>query len=170
MKHQQIRTITTAALLAALCCVATLVIQIPSPMSGYVNLGDCFVLLSAFLLGPFYGTVAAGIGSMMADLLSGYAHFAPGTLLVKGACALVACLIYTAGGKKTGSAILGGFTGECVMVAGYFGYSSVILGRGLAAAASVPGNIVQGVCGLVAGVLLLKVVERCVPDAYRLTA
>jgi uncharacterized membrane protein len=170
MKHQQIKTLTLAALLAALCCVATLVIQIPSPMSGYVNLGDCFVLLSAFLLGPFYGTAAAGIGSMMADILSGYAHYAPGTLVIKGACALAACLIYNAGGKKTLSAILGGFTGECIMVAGYFGYSSMILGRGLAAAASVPGNIVQGVFGLVAGVLLLKIVERCVPEMRRSAA
>jgi uncharacterized membrane protein len=170
MKHQQIKTLTLAALLAALCCVATLVIQIPSPMSGYVNLGDCFVLLSAFLLGPFYGTAAAGIGSMMADILSGYAHYAPGTLVIKGTCALAACLIYNAGGKKTLSAILGGLTGECIMVGGYFGYSSMILGRGLAAAASVPGNIVQGAFGLVAGVLLLKIVERCVPEMRRSAA
>ena len=28
-----------------------MVVQIPSPMNGYVNLGDCFVLLSGWLLG-----------------------------------------------------------------------------------------------------------------------
>lgn len=30
------------------------------------------------------------------------------------------------------------------MVLGYFAYASMILGKGLAAAASIPGNIVQG--------------------------
>ena len=65
------------ALFTALTTVATLVIQVPSPMSGYVNLGDAMVLLSAWILGPVYGTAAAGIGSMLADLLSGYAYYAP---------------------------------------------------------------------------------------------
>ena len=51
-------------------------------MQGYVNLGDCAVPLSAWILGPVYGGVAAGVGSMLADLLSGYAHYAPGTFLI----------------------------------------------------------------------------------------
>ncbi len=163
MKHNQILKLTLAAMFAALCCVATMMIQVPSPMNGYVNLGDCFVLLSGFLLGPVWGTAAAGIGSMMADILTSYAHYAPGTLVIKGACALVACLIYTAGKKSTLSAILGGFAAEVVMVAGYFAYAGLLLGKGLGAAASIPGNIVQGVFGLIAGVILLKVAEKSVP-------
>ena len=47
MSHVKIRKLVLAALFAALCTVMTLVIQIPSPMQGYVNLGDCAVLLSA---------------------------------------------------------------------------------------------------------------------------
>lgn len=46
-------------------------------MQGYVNLGDCAVLISAWMLGPLYGGAAAGIGSALADLLSGYAHLCP---------------------------------------------------------------------------------------------
>ena len=41
MSDKKIRTMVTAAVLAALACVATMVVQIPSPMNGYVNLGDC---------------------------------------------------------------------------------------------------------------------------------
>ena len=52
MNDKKIRKLVLAALLAALVCVATMVVQIPSPMQGYVNLGDCFVLLSGWLLGP----------------------------------------------------------------------------------------------------------------------
>ena len=57
MSHVKIRKLVLAALFAALCTVMTLVIQIPSPMQGYVNLGDCAVLLSAWVLGPVYGGV-----------------------------------------------------------------------------------------------------------------
>lgn len=49
-------------------------------MQGYVNLGDCAVLMSAWVLGPLYGGAAAGIGSALADLLSGYAHYVPAPL------------------------------------------------------------------------------------------
>ena len=62
MNDKKIRKLVLAALLAALVCVATMVVQIPSPMQGYVNLGDCFVLLSGWLLGPWYGFAAGGIG------------------------------------------------------------------------------------------------------------
>lgn len=70
MNDKKIRKLVLAALLAALVCVATMVVQIPSPMQGYVNLGDCFVLLSGWLLGPWYGFAAGGIGSMLATFSS----------------------------------------------------------------------------------------------------
>lgn len=97
MNDKKIRKLVLAALLAALVCVATMVVQIPSPMQGYVNLGDCFVLLSGWLLGPWYGFAAGGIGSMLADIFLGYAHYAPGTLVIKGVMALVAALMYEDG-------------------------------------------------------------------------
>ena len=160
MSDKKIRTMVTAAVLAALSCVATMVVQIPSPMNGFVNLGDCFVLLSGWLLGPWWGAAAGGIGSMLADLLLGYGHYAPGTLIIKGAMALVAALIFKAFKKNTAGALVGGVAAEVVMVAGYFGYAALLLGKGIGAAASIPGNLVQGAVGLVAGFLLLQVARR----------
>ena len=137
-----------------------MVVQIPSPMQGYVNLGDCFVLLSGWLLGPWYGFAAGGIGSMLADLFLGYAHYAPGTLVIKGLVALLAALLYEKLGRSPAARIASGVVGEIVMVLGYFGYASMLLGKGLAAAASIPGNIFQGAVGLVVGVVLVTVLER----------
>ena len=151
MNDKKIRKLVLAALLAALVCVATMVVQIPSPMQGYVNLGDCFVLLSGWLLGS---------GSMLADTFLGYAHYAPGTLVIKGVMALVAALMYEKMGRTATSRIAGGVVSEIIMVLGYFGYASLLLGKGLAAAASIPGNIFQGAVGLVVGVLLVTVLER----------
>ena len=146
--------------MAALVYVATSIIQIPSPVNGYVNLGDCFVLLSGWLLGPWYGFAAGGIGSMLADLFLGYGHYAPGTFVIKGLVALIAALLYEKLGRTQVSRIVGGVVSEIVMVLGYFGYASLLLGKGLAAAASIPGNVFQGTVGLVVGVLLVAVLER----------
>ncbi len=163
MADKKIRTISLAAMFAALCCVATLVIQIPSPMNGYVNLGDCFVLLGAVYLGPVWGFLAGGVGSMFADIISGYAHYAPGTFLIKGLMALAFVLIYRTLGKKIpdiASYLIAAVVGEVIMVTGYFGYASLILGKGLAAAASIPGNLMQGVFGVVSSLILVKVLSR----------
>ena len=160
MSHVKIRKLVLAALFAALCTVMTLVIQIPSPMQGYVNLGDCAVLLSAWVLGPVYGGVAAGTGSMLADLLSGYAHYAPGTLVIKALDAIVAALIVKALGRKPYAYAVGGLVGEIIMVVGYFGYAALLLGKGIGAAASIPGNLVQGAMGLVIGLVLFVLLKR----------
>ena len=48
MENQKVRKLVLSALMAALVYVATSIIQIPSPVNGYVNLGDCFVLLSGW--------------------------------------------------------------------------------------------------------------------------
>ena len=164
MKHEQIKTLVITALFIALTCVATIVIQIPSPMSGYVNLGDCLVLLSAWLLGPWYGAAAAGLGSALADILTSYAHYAPGTLVIKAAMALAAALIFQAAKKKGANSlvpqVIGGIAAEIIMIIGYFGYAALLLGKGLAAAASIPGNIVQGIFGILAAVLLAQLLEK----------
>ena len=61
------------ALFAALACVATMSIRIPTPgTGGYIHPGDAIVILSGVVLGPSYGLLAAGIGSAMSDLLGGY--------------------------------------------------------------------------------------------------
>lgn len=157
MSDQKLKKLVMAALFAALTTVMTMVIRIPSPMSGYVNLGDCAVLLSAWILGPGLGCAAAGIGSMLADLL-GYPLYAPGTLAVKGLMALAAGLLFRRLRRGESSHALpallaSGAAGEAVMVTGYFLYEAapipVGLGLGLGALANVPFNLVQGVFGLV---------------------
>lgn len=167
MTDSKIRKLVLAALMAALCTIMTMVIQVPSPMQGYVNLGDCAVLMSAWVLGPLYGGAAAGIGSALADLLSGYAHYVPGTFAIKLVMAVAAALIFRAATKKglfVSSVLLGqivgGVVAEVIMVLGYFAYASLWLGKGLAAAASIPGNIVQGVFGLVAATVVYTVLSR----------
>ena len=161
--EKQLRQLVMAALFAALCCVATMVIQIPSPMQGYVNLGDCIVLLAGWMLGPWYGMAAAGLGSALADVLLSYAHYAPGTLVIKALMAfLCAVLARRADGGRRGLArrLVSGVAAEILMVAGYFGYACLLLGKGLSAAASIPGNLFQGAVGVTAAAALYGILEK----------
>ena len=52
MTNQNIKKLVTAALLAAMTCVATMIIKIPTPTFGYIHPGDGFVLLCGVVLGP----------------------------------------------------------------------------------------------------------------------
>lgn len=158
--------ICVTAMFAALICVATMLIQIPSPLNGYVNFGDCFILISAWVLGPVYGFAAGGIGSALADLFTGYVHYVPGTFVIKGLIAVAAALICRAMLKKipkisVPAYIVSALAGEIIMVGGYYLYAALLLGKSFAgAAASVPGNLVQGAFGLVCGVVIIKIIAK----------
>lgn len=166
MKNKKLLRLILTALFTALTTVATAVVQIPSPMQGYVNLGDAVVLLSAWLLGPIYGSFAAGVGSLLADLLAGYAHYAPGTLVIKLLSALIAAVLFSFFEKKAKSKtkrillrVFSGISGEVFMILGYFGYSALLLKNGLSAAASIPGNCAQAVIGILIGVILAELLQ-----------
>jgi len=151
-----------SSMLAALVCVATMVIKIPSPLSGYLNLGDCIVLLSGWLMPPLYGFLAAAVGSALADIFSGYMIYAPVTFLIKGIMALLASLGYSLLRKKAGgtvSHVLSGITAELFMILGYFAFEGILYGFA-AAALNIPINALQGAVGLVLGILLTGIFRK----------
>lgn len=154
MNHDKMMRMAQTGLLTALVCAATMVIRIPTPNGGYVNIGDALVLLSGWMLGPGYGFFAAGVGSALADLLWGYGSYVPGTLVIKGCMGLAAALML----RK--SRLLGGIAAEVIMIGGYFLYESTLLGYGMAAAASIPGDAIQGTVGLALGLVLYGVCKK----------
>lgn len=158
MKDKRIRKLVFSALLAALVCVATMVIAIPIPGGGYANPGDCFVLLCGWILGPWYGAAAAGIGSMLSDVFAGYVAWAPGTLVIKGIMALLAALLYRAFSRRFVGKAIGAVVCELWMVAGYYLYTVLLLGDAEGALLSIPGNLMQGVVGVVLGLLLIRLI------------
>lgn len=162
MKRNQLLKITVAALLAAMTCVATMIINIPIPATkGYINIGDCIVILCGIVLGPVYGGLAAGIGSGLADLLSGYVQYAPITFVIKGLMAVVVGLIIkNVMTHKFYTFIVASVLAELIMVGGYFVCEATLLGYGLSAAASIPANLIQAAGGIVISSLLIPVVKR----------
>lgn len=162
MKTEKTQKLVWAALFTAMTVVATMVIRFPSPLGGYVNTGDALVILSAFLLGPAWGALAAGLGSALADIFLGYALYAPATLVIKALMALAAGAILRSAKRKNAltSAVLGSVAAELIMVTCYLAYEALILPYGLGALANVPGNCVQAVFGSVAGTALFYALIR----------
>ncbi|MBQ7299404.1 MAG: ECF transporter S component [Clostridia bacterium] len=152
------RRLCLTAVFAALTCAGTFV-SVPLPI-GYFNLGDIFVLCAAWMLGPILGASSAAVGSALADILMGFPIYAPGTFVIKGGIALTAALLLPLLAKiiknTTAVHLLAAICGEAVMVGGYFLYESVILGYGAGAAASLPGNTLQAVCGVIGAVMLYR--------------
>ena len=146
----------------ALVCVATMLIKIPSPLKGYLNLGDGIVLLAAWTLPLPYGVAAAGLGSALADLLSGYLVYAPATFVIKGLMAEVAyvcCSQLFKKGKTNLSRVVGGILAELVMILGYFLFEGFLYGF-VPSLVNIPANAVQGVAGIIIGVALIIIFEK----------
>ena len=156
------KKIVMAALMAALACVATMIIKIPSPLKGYLNLGDCIVLVAGWILSPAYGFLAAGLGSALADLFSGYVTYAPATFIIKGVMALIAFYGFKLLSNKLGnlpSRIISGVAAEIMMISGYFVFEGFLYGF-VPSLVNIPANGVQGIAGLIIGVILIKIFEK----------
>ena len=158
--NNNLKKLILAALFAALSCVATMSIRIPTPgTGGYIHPGDAIVILSGVILGPVWGFLAGGIGSALSDLIGGYFIYVPITFVIKGLVALAAGLLYQKVGKNQKSryiaVILGGVADIILVAGGYFVCEFFIYGAG--AAASIPANIIQGVGVLVISCILYPI-------------
>ncbi len=160
--NKRTKEIVITALMTALVCVATMIIKIPSPLKGYLNLGDCIVLVTGWMLSPTYGFFAAGLGSALADVFSGYLIYAPATFIIKGLMALIAFYGFKKIYKKIGnlpSRIISGIASEIMMVLGYFVFEGFMYGF-ISSLINIPANGVQGVAGVIIGVVLIKTLEK----------
>ena len=156
------KKITMAAILAVLVCIATMIIKIPSPLKGYINLGDCVVLLSGWILPLPYGFLAAGLGSALADVFSGYIIYAPATFVIKGLMSVVAYCVFKGASlrlNKIVSRITSAVLAEIVMVSGYYIFEGFMYGF-IPSAVNIVPNAVQGIAGIIIGAILIQIFEK----------
>lgn len=152
--QQRVKNLVNGAMFAALIAVATLLLKIPLPMEkGYCNLGDGMILLSG-VLPPVWAAAAAAVGSVLPDLMLGYAVYAPATALIKGVMGWMAGRwIADAPGTPQKLAFMA--LAECWMMGGYFLADGVLYGFP-AAVASLPGNAFQAFMGILLAMLMQK--------------
>ncbi|MGB9780058.1 ECF transporter S component [Caldanaerobacter sp.] len=155
MEMDSVKKLVYGAFMMALVTIGTMVIQIPTPATkGYINVGDSFIFFTAALFGPIMGGVAGGLGSSLADLLSGYAYWAPWTLVIKGLEGVLVGILYK--GNKEYLKILSLIIGALWMVLGYYIAGGIMYGF-KASLVDVPSNLIQGFASIIIGYLLIKV-------------
>lgn len=150
----KVKALVLTGLFAALGCVATMVLVVPSPTGGYMNLGDAVVLLGTYLLGAGVRRVAGGIGPALADLLAGYTAYVPATLVIKALMGLAAGLLYRVLRHRRWALAVCGAAAESIMVVGYWLYDGLLMGSLAGSAVGIFSNLVQAAFGLAASTLL----------------
>lgn len=181
-RTSKIYNLVMTALIMGLVMLATSTFRIPSPFTqGYVHLGDTMIFLGVLVLGRKNGTIAAGIGSALADVLAGYAIYAPWTLIIKALMAFVMATfidIMASRGKASAriaglplAEIIGMILAGIVMAAGYCIVDGVFAGNMAAGLLGVPANIGQFAVGMVLATALAAALYKTPAKrwfAYRL--
>ncbi|MCK9286371.1 MAG: ECF transporter S component [Sphaerochaetaceae bacterium] len=156
--------ISLVAILTAVVVVFTMVPKIATPVvKGYISLCDVVICFAAFLFGPWVAAIAGGLGSALADLLGGYAQWAPFSLIVHGLQGMIMGCIALPTKKKNQTTLntpvwrmaLAGVVGMVVMVAGYYLTASLFYGFE-PALVEVPLNLLQSGVGVIIGIIVAK--------------
>ena len=161
------RSVSITAVMTAVIFVLTRMVQIPTPVGGYVHLGDAAIFFASFAFGPWVGAVAGGLGTALADITSGYAQWAFFSFLVHGLQGWVVGVIakgaYRSGQMLGWTRMLVGIgLGSVIVVLGYFIAGSFLMGMG-GAVSEIPANIIQALSGGLVGAPLYLAVRRAYP-------
>lgn len=145
MRPNKTLRIAFLGVFTALVVVMTALPKIPVPQTnGYINLGDSMILLSVVFFGGPFGAIVGAFGSAIADIISGYSHWAPYTFVIKGIEPLMMALILMLFKNKrsTVSVVVASIPATALMVCGYFIVGTLLYDKA-AAMAEVPGNLIQ---------------------------
>ncbi|MGD9146339.1 MAG: ECF transporter S component [Anaerolineae bacterium] len=161
------RTLAVTAVMTAIVFVLTRLVQLgPTPVGGYIHLGDVGVFFSAFAFGPWVGGVAGGLGTALADWTSPFAQWGIASLLIHGTQGWVAGWISTRW-QDTKGLVLASVIGGAIVVVGYLIAGTFFLGFGVALS-EVPLNIIQVTVGAILAVPLFAAVRRAYPPIMNL--
>lgn len=150
-------------MITALVFLATLIIKFPVGPDCYIHLGDAVILVGVVILPRKHACFAGAVGAALADMLGGYAFWAPWTFFIKLACVIVfsLCINGIKDELKDHKApmareMIGYILVTAVGVIGYFVAEYLMFGNWVAAAACIIPNILQ----VGSGCLLCYIVSR----------
>ena len=155
-KNPSVKLLSVSAMFAAIIYIFTAFFHIPSH-TGYTHVGDAFVYLAGSVLPAPYAMCAGAVGGILADVLGGYALWAPGTAVIKALTVLCfTCKARTVLNRRNLWAIVPAFV---LCVGGYYTYESLITGNWGAALLGIPGYCVQVAASTAVYVALGKLLD-----------
>ena len=167
MRKGRVFLIAITAIMIAVTAVFTLLVRVPIPATqGYFNFSDVAVYFAAFSFGPWIGLIAGGVGAALADVIGGWAQYAPLTFFAHGLQGLVAGFLGR--GRGLTGLLVAWAVGTTVMVGVYFVGEFWVLGLGPEAWAEVPANLIQNVAGGLVGIPLYYAVRKAYPPIVQM--
>jgi len=142
MKKDSTKYLTSSAMFAALVLVLTYFhTPMPNANGGYVHLGDAAIFLAACILPSPYACAVAAVGAGLADIISGFAIWAPATIIIK----ILIVLMFTSEKNKIlcKRNVVALAPALFITVAGYYVSEAIIYGNWATPVASVMGNVIQ---------------------------
>ena len=140
MHNKHTRLMCISGVFTALVFVLTAYLHLPTA-NGYIHVGDGIIYLAACILPWQYAMVVGAGGALLADCLTGFAIWAPGSVVIKALTAL----LFTSKGKKmmclhNWIALI---PAALVCAGGYYLYESLIYGNFVASLAGIPLSLTQ---------------------------
>ncbi|MDR1137893.1 MAG: TIGR04002 family protein [Synergistaceae bacterium] len=157
-QNRRVFNIALTGLFCALVFVMTAYFPRIPTLRGYIHIGDAAIYLAASMLPQPYAAAAAGLGGFLADALTGYAVWAPYTLIIK-CCLTVA---FTSKGEKFMNRrnIFASVAAFPITIAGYY-IAAFIVSRNMAAALSeIPANAVQAAGSMILYILFAGCMDK----------
>lgn len=166
--------IALLAVLTAVTVVFTLIVRVPTPIKGYISLCDVVICFAAYLFGPWTAAIAGGLGTGLADVVGGYAQWAPLSCVIHGVQGALIGAIARSGLKngvpadaKIPRMAVAGVVGMVVMAGGYYLAGGFLYGFE-AALVEVPLNLIQSGVGIVLGITVSRAVLKAYPPVRAL--
>ncbi len=140
MKNKRIRLMCITGIFTALVFVVTAYLHIPTN-NGYIHIGDGIIYLAACLLPWPYAMVVGAGGALLADCLTGFAVWAPGSVVIKA----VTTLLFTSKRKKvmTLRNYLAILPAAVICAGGYYLYEALIYSNFIAPLSGIPASLTQ---------------------------
>lgn len=142
MRYKSIRLMCLSGVFTALVFVVTAYLHIPIN-NGYIHVGDGLIYLAACLLPWQYAVFIGAGGALLADCLTGFAIWAPGSVIIKSLTAL----LFSSKGKKVMSFrnYLMLIPAALICAGGYYLYESLIYGNFVSSLVGIPASLTQSV-------------------------
>ncbi|MEL4025085.1 ECF transporter S component [Lysinibacillus endophyticus] len=154
------------AMLIALVFVSTVFLNIKLPITangGLVHLGTAMLFIASILFGPKKGAIAGAAGMGLFDIFGGWLVWAPITIVSRGIQGyIVGKIAYAKGreGNNIGLNLIATIVSIPFMVAVYYIGEGILYSNWIAPLASIPGDLVQNVLGIVIAVPVCVVLKK----------
>lgn len=152
------------AMLSALIFVATnLNIKLPFGQGGLIHLGTSMLFISALLFGPKKGALAGAIGMGIFDIVGGWLVWAPITIVARLLQGYIVGKIAWSKGNKGDNLkfnIIAAVISMPVMIAVYYIGQAIMFKNWVSPVASIPGDIIQNVIGLLIAIPLVTALKK----------